>query len=348
LQGQIKAQLIASSPQVLAEPMGRHTIEDAPAIVAAARGLGMTDVRPAIRGIGWGANQDQQRGRPVHVRSFPAERPPQNLRSRVELPPDVPWIYTTPGFAASLSLQPGDPLTVVAPRARLTPFGPVPVWKQYRIAALSMPDESETSVDAWLSEDEASRLFGTNGEPTSIEMYGPENASERVQTALAQRFPKVQFKTWREINRPLVLALRLEKIVMFATISLIIFVAALNLISSLSMLILEKRPSVGVLRTLGTTEGSIRSLFMQVGLLIGVMGTILGNVIGLGVAWAADRFRLIPLPSDMYFIGYLPFTLDVQDVVVVNLIAIGLSIVATWYPSRIAARLDPITAIKEE
>src|SRR5919106_5485106 len=114
--------------------------------------------------------------------------------------------------------------------------------------------------------------------PTAIEMYGDAARAETIQATLASRFPAVQVKTWKEINRPLFLALRLEKIVMFATISLIIFVAALNLISSLSMLILEKRPAVGVLRTLGATEGNILTLFMQLGLLIGITGTLLGNV----------------------------------------------------------------------
>ena len=116
----------------------------------------------------------------------------------------------------------------------------------------------------------------------------------------------------------------------------------------LSMLILEKRPSVGVLRTLGATEKNILSLFMQLGLFIGIAGTILGNVFGIGVSWAANRFQLIPLPAEMYFISYLPFSLDVSDVVGVNAVAIVLSVVATWYPARIASRLDPIAAIKEE
>src|SRR5947207_8302943 len=106
-------------------------------------------------------------------------------------------------------------------------------------------------------------------------MYGQPDRAEEVQAALAQCFPNVQVKTWKEINRPLFLALRLEKIVMFATISLIIFVAALNLISSLSMLILENRPAVGVLRTLGATDRTILSIFLQVGLLIGLTGTVL-------------------------------------------------------------------------
>jgi lipoprotein-releasing system permease protein len=310
----------------------------------------MTDIQPFISGIGYGGNQEDGRGRPVHIRSYRPGTPPKpERRARpVKLDPDMPRVFVTPGFASSLSLGEGNSLTIIAPRARLTPFGPVPVWKKYQIAGLVIPGESQSSVDAWLEESEAAHLFGTDGKPTTIEMYGPPERSESAQAGLLQRFPNVQFKTWKEINRPLVLALRLEKVVMFATISLIIFVAALNLISSLSMLIMEKRPSVGVLRTLGASESSIRSVFMQLGLLIGLTGTVLGNVIGIGASWLADHFQLIPLPSQLYFVGYLPFSLDAQDIVVVNLIAVGLSIIATWYPARIAARLDPITAIKEE
>jgi lipoprotein-releasing system permease protein len=277
-------------------------------------------------------------------------REPVSDRSNARPVPqgDEPRIFVTRGFAASVSLDAGDLVTVIAPRMRLTPFGPVPVMRRYRIARIVMPGGEEDPSDAWLTHEEASNLFGTGGRPTAIEMYGDPARAEAVQAALAARFPKLQFKTWKEINRPLFLALRLEKVVMFATISLIIFVAALNLISSLSMLIMEKRPSVGVLRTLGASEGSIRSVFMQLGLLIGLTGTVLGNVVGIGASWLADHFQLIPLPSQLYFVGYVPFSLDAQDIVVVNLIAVGLSIIATWYPARIAARLDPITAIKEE
>jgi lipoprotein-releasing system permease protein len=195
---------------------------------------------------------------------------------------------------------------------------------------------------------EASALFGTHGAPTSIEMHGDAARAEEIQRELAAKFPGVQVKTWKEINRPLFLALRLEKIVMFATISLIIFVAALNLISSLAMLIVEKRPAVGVLRTLGASERNILSIFLQVGLLIGLTGTLLGNLFGIGLSWAANRYHLVPLPRDIYFVNYLPFSLDVGDVIGVNVIAVALSVIATWYPARIASRLDPIAAIREE
>ncbi|HUR82793.1 MAG TPA: ABC transporter permease [Thermoanaerobaculia bacterium] len=352
LQGQIKERLIQSSPQLLVEPAGRNTIEKADAIVAAATKLGMRDVRPFVSGIAWGANASAELGRPMRLRSYVRGREPEADRTRTGQPrvwkSDDAQIFLTRGYAASLSLDAGDSVTVVAPRTRLTPFGPMPVMKRYRITRIVINTAEENAPDAWLDLDEAASLFGTSGQPTAIEMYGHEARAAEIAAALGPQFPGAQFKTWQEINRPLVLALRLEKIVMFATISLIIFVAALNLVSSLSMLILEKRPSVGVLRTIGATEKNILSLFMQLGLFIGLTGTVLGNVIGLGFAWLANRFHLVPLPSDMYFISYLPFTLDVSDIVGVNVVAVLLSVIATWYPARIASRLDPIAAIKEE
>ena len=263
-------------------------------------------------------------------------------------------IAVTRDFAAALSLDKGETVTVVAPRTRLTPFGPMPVWRKYRIARLlaftndERPSDDLLPADGILNLGETESLFGTGGKPTSIEMYGQEERAEEIQGQLAKQFPGVQVKTWKEINRPLFLALRLEKIVMFVTISLIIFVAALNLISSLSMLILEKRPSVGVLRTLGATERTILTIFLEVGLLIGLSGTILGNVFGLSVSWLVNHYHLIPLPAGIYPIPYLPLTIDPTDVLGVNAVAVILSIIATWYPARMASRLDPIAAIREE
>jgi lipoprotein-releasing system permease protein len=341
LQGQIKERLIEASPQLLVEPAGRNTIEQAGAIVAAAKGLGFSDVRPYVSGIAWGANEEQRTGRPMRVRSWaPGHEPQTDSEGQGEggvWGADDREIFVTRGFAASLSLRAGDDLVTVAPRTRLTPFGPVPVMRRFRVARIVMPSSAEENVDAWLDLDQAAALFGTEGKPTAIEMYGAPELAEPVQAGLQQRFPGAQFKTWKEINKPLFLALRL-----------VIFVAALNLVSSLSMLILEKRPSVGVLRTLGATERTILTLFLQLGLFIGLTGTVLGNAIGLGFSWAANRWHLVPLPADIYFISYLPFSLDVADVVGVNLVAVFLSVVATWYPARVASRLDPIQAIREE
>lgn len=337
LQGQIKARLIASSPQLLIEPAGSTTIEGSEAIAADARRMGMATIRPLVTGIVWGANEKERRGRPLRIRSG-AERA---FESDDQL-------GLTRDAAAALGLSAGDEILIIAPRTRLTPFGPVPVSRTYRIASTTAASGTDASApEATLNLAEAESLFATGGRPTSIEMYGDAARAEAIQQFLAPRYPSVQVKTWKEINRPLFLALRLEKIVMFVTISLIIFVAALNLISSLSMLILEKRPSVGVLRTLGATHRTILAVFLGVGLLIGLGGTLIGNILGLGLSWLANHYHLVPLPSDIYFINYLPFTLETADVLGVNAVAIILSIVATWYPARTASRLDPIAAIRD-
>jgi lipoprotein-releasing system permease protein len=255
----------------------------------------------------------------------------------------------TRDFAAALGLATGDDVTIFAPRTRLTPFGPVPVWRRYRVAhIIATPSSDPSAADAFLAGAEISSLLGTGGAPTSIEMHGSETIAEEIQPLLAQKHPDVQVKTWKEINRPLVLALRLEKVVLFASIALIIFVAALNLISSLSMLIMEKRPQVGVLRTIGATERTILSIFLQSGLFIGIAGTVAGNLFGIGLPWLANRYHWVPLPPGLYFVDYLPFQLDLADIAVVNGIAVLLSVIATWYPARIASRLDPIAAIREE
>ncbi len=346
LQGQIKQRLISSSPQILIEPRHANTVDDAGAIVAAAKRLGIRDAEPVVSGIAWGANDAAKRGRPMHIVSYPHGRAPES--GPVDWKNHEPVIFTTRDFAASLGLDLGQQLTVVAPRTRLTPFGRIPVWKKFRIVRLMPAQGSDREVDAWLEQHDAESLFATGGKPTRIEMFGSSRDADILQAQLSKEFPHVMVKTWKDINRPLFLALRLEKIVMFVTISLIIFVAALNLISSLSMLIMEKRPSVGVLRTLGATEKTILLLFLQLGLLIGLTGTILGNIVGLGLSWAANRYELIPLPNDIYFIGYLPFTLDRADVIGVNVVAVCLSVIATWYPARVASRLDPIEAIRDE
>src|SRR5947199_7819993 len=257
-QEQIKDRLIASSPQLLIEPSGSVTLSGSAAIVTAVRRLGARDIRPTVAGIGWGANEEERRGRPMRIRSD----------AGTAIGDDD--VEGTHDYAASLSLDRGETLVIVAPRTRLTPFGPMPVWRKYRIARLRAAGTDEPAADAYLSLSESERLFGTNGQPTAIETWGDADRAEPLQRALQGLFPSVQVKTWKEINRPLFLALRLEKVVMFATISLIIFVAALNLISSISMLVLEKRPSVGILRTLGASERSILLIFLEVGLLIGI------------------------------------------------------------------------------
>jgi lipoprotein-releasing system permease protein len=349
LQGQIKGRMIASSPLLLIEPTSSNTIDKPAEVEARAAALGLRSVHRIVTGIAWGSGTEG-RGQPLRIRSYDPSTVPMAESTfgrewRMSDEPDA--IYLTRDVAAGLGLSIGEAVTIVAPRTRLTPFGPVPVWRKYKVTRLVTPGREAQSPDAFLPFDDASRLFATAGRPTTIEVLGHLADAGPAQREMAAAFPDLLVKTWKEINRPLFLALRLEKTVMFATISLIIFVAALNLISSLSMLIVEKRPQVGVLRTLGASERGILLLFLSVGLSIGLLGTVVGNVVGIGVSWAANRYHWIPLPGD-YYVSYVPFSIDLSDVVEVNVIAIVLSIIATWYPARVAARLDPISAIRDE
>jgi lipoprotein-releasing system permease protein len=353
LQGNIKQRLIDSSPQLLIEPAGRHTIEHPDALIEFARASGAREIEPVISGFAWAAQPSGTRGRPVRLRSFTGKTRPAADQSfgrewKSSAPAGTREIYLARGFAAALGVFLDDEVVIVAPRTRLTPFGPVPVWRKYRVTRLLATGKDERAPEGFLADGEMSDLFATGGLPTMVEIRGDTAQTETLQAAISAKFPSLLVKSWKEINKPLFLALRLEKIVMFAAISMIIFVAALNLISSLSMLIVEKRGQVGVLRTMGATERSILAIFLGVGLLIGIAGTVLGNVIGLGVAWAAERYHMVPLPGDGYDLAYLPFAIDAMDVIGVNLVAIALSVLATWYPAHAASRLDPVVAIRQE
>ncbi|HEX2122915.1 MAG TPA: ABC transporter permease, partial [Thermoanaerobaculia bacterium] len=156
LQGQIKGRLIEASPQVLVEPAGQNTIARADEIVAAAQKLGMTDVRPYISGIGWGTTEDQQRQQPVRLRSYVRGHEPEG--ASILGGPNEPQIFVTRGLAAGLTLNLGDRITIIAPRMRLTPFGPVPVWKKFRITRMVMPSNEEDPVDAWIEQSQAAAL----------------------------------------------------------------------------------------------------------------------------------------------------------------------------------------------
>ncbi|HXI13563.1 MAG TPA: FtsX-like permease family protein [Thermoanaerobaculia bacterium] len=352
LQGEIKARLIADNPQLVIEPGTSRTIRDSAEVLKRSKRAGASKLESVISGLAWAANERTNAGSPIRLRSFDPAQPPRGESSfgRVwELPEQDPSrsISVSRDFATNLGLTLGDSMIVVAPRTRLTPMGPVPLWRKFTITRLLPLTGDAESSDALLSFEEASHLFDARNEPTSVEVFLPsDHSTEALQTSLSAAFPDLVVKSWKEINRPLFLALRLEKIVMFATISLIIFVAALNLVSCLSMVILEKRPQVGVLQTLGATKRSVLIIFLTVGLLVGLTGTILGNIMGLGAAWSANRFHLVPLPGEVYYMSHIPFAIESGDVLFVNIVSVVLSILATIYPAVIASRLDPITSIR--
>jgi lipoprotein-releasing system permease protein len=153
-------------------------------------------------------------------------------------------------------------------------------------------------------------------------------------------------QTWAELNRALFQALWLEKMAISITIGLIVMVAALNIVASLVLLVMEKSPDIAILKTMGAPARSVMLVFMLQGLLIGAAGTVIGASAGYAVATILDRYQLIRVPMDVYQIAYVPFVIEWTDLAVVVASAIVICFVATIYPSRQAARLDPVDALR--
>jgi lipoprotein-releasing system permease protein len=197
--------------------------------------------------------------------------------------------------------------------------------------------------------DAAERVLGRSG-PTYIQLETPDlDQTARVRGDLEKQLgPEYQADDWTELNGTLYSALQLEKLAISLTIGLIVMVAALNIVASLVLLVMEKSRDIAILRTMGAPARAIRLIFILQGLTIGLVGTLTGAVLGLVVCYFADRYRLIKLPSDVYQIAYLPFRVQALDVVVVVVSVLAVCLAATVYPSRQAGRLDPAEALRHQ
>ena len=153
---------------------------------------------------------------------------------------------------------------------------------------------------------------------------------------------------WMEQNKAIFRALRLERLVTFITIGLIVFVAALNILISLTMMVMEKTRDIAVLMSLGTRRSQVRRMFIAQGALIGIIGTALGLLLGYALSWLGSHYHLLSLAPEVYSIDYVPFAPHAIDGVLVALLAIGISLVATLYPSWSAARILPAEALRYE
>jgi len=255
-------------------------------------------------------------------------------------------------LALNLGVGPGDVIRVLIAQANVSPFMTVPRSREFEV--LGTADAGFYDYDSsriYLSIDAARRLVGLRpGQASAIEarVKDPARISEvsrQVQAGLGESY---YVNDLIQMNRTFFSALRLEKLGMFIAIGLIVVVAALNIVSTLILMVMEKVRDIGVLSALGATRGGIRRIFLLQGVIIGVAGTAIGVTIGAGLARLLDRTRLITLPVDVYFIPYVPFDVRPRDVALVALLSVVVSFLATLYPSWRAAQLDPSEALRYE
>lgn len=264
---------------------------------------------------------------------------------------DIPGIVIGEELAASLGVIEGDTLFLVSPFGTKTPMGMVPKSKEYRVCGIfytGMYDYDSSWV--YLSMAEAQDFFGMEDRVSGIEvrMKNPFRAT-LITPALNEIIGSDYYiRDWMDMNQSFFEALKLEKIVMFVILLFIVAVAAFGIVSSLMMMVMEKNKDIGILKAMGATSRSILIVFMAEGLIIGIMGTISGAILGLSISWIADTYQLIKLSGDVYYITHLPFLIDPIDVVVTCIASIVISFVATIYPALQASRLNPVEAIRYE
>lgn len=262
-------------------------------------------------------------------------------------------------LAEHLSLRVGDRITLIGPKGAQTPFGVTPRMKTYDVAAIfqiGMANFDGTFV--FMPLQEAQAFFNLDEQANVIEVYvdDPEHMDlMRDRIGPAQQRPMIA-TDWRQLNKSFFDVLAVEANVMFAILTLIVLVAALNIISGMIMLVQDKARAIAVLRTMGATRGAVMRIFLITGATIGVVGTLFGFIIGLLIAYNVEPIRKFLswllgvnlFPSEFYFLTGLPSRVDAHDVLAVVLMALFLSIAATIYPAWRAARLDPVEALRYE
>lgn len=262
----------------------------------------------------------------------------------------LPGILLGRGLAAQLGVKLGDSVNVQTPQGTLSPMGMIPRIRRLQVAGIySLGLYEFDSEYGFISLDLARRLLGRE-QPELIELRVADiyKAPEIAQRVMDQLGPDYSAEDWADLNQSLFSALWLEKMGLSIAIGLIVTVAALNIVASLVLLVMEKSRDIAILKTMGTSASRVMRIFMVQGLIIGLIGTTLGGVGGLALCWVLDTYKLIHIPMDVYQVSYVPFVVLPLDFIVVILSSILICFVATIYPSRQASKLDPVQALRFE
>ena len=254
-------------------------------------------------------------------------------------------------IAASIGAGVGDVVTVFTSSSHLSPIGPIPKRKRFEVTGIFSTGLYEFDSSTALVRLELAQKFIGLEERISYIQIKIDNIfqASKIGNKIREIMPPLAYvMTWMELNKPLFSALKLEKNIMFLTIALIVFVAALNIIATLILMVMEKTRDIGILMAMGATSQNIKKIFFLQGTVIGIIGTATGVVLGLFWCLLANTFELIKVPVDIYQISFVPFHIKLFDLILIVGIALLISFLSTLFPSHRASKVDPVIALKYE
>jgi lipoprotein-releasing system permease protein len=280
------------------------------------------------------------------------------LEPKPEVRPDISNLDLAPppivigyDLADSIDARVGTPVLVTSPQGELTPLGLIPKYQRFQVVGIFHSGfyQYDSSM-AFTTLADAQRLFGEPDVVSIIsfkvdDLYHADQVGRSIEQAAGPGFLTTN---WMEQNRPLFHALRTEQVVTFIVIGLIVCVAALNILTALTMMVMEKTRDIAVMMSFGVHPRQVRTIFLLQGLLIGFTGTVLGLIAGYALSWLGGHYRFIHLSAEVYSIDYLPFATRWTDGLIVAGVSLAVSLLATLYPSSSAARILPAEALRYE
>jgi len=252
-------------------------------------------------------------------------------------------------LAKNLRLYEAMEVDVISPLGKVTPAGEVPRTRSFRVAGVFFTGMYEYDARiVYVSIPALQSFLGLGDEVTGIEIKvsDMDETDPLVAAVRAKLGPEYRVKDWKELNRGLFSALKIEQIGMFIILVIIIIVAAFSIVSNLIMVVVEKAREIAILKSMGASDSSVMRVFIAEGLYIGMLGTLFGLAVGLGACWALDYFGL-PLDSEVYYIDRLPVAVEPLNIVLIAFAGVAISIVATLYPAWIGARLNPVDGLRQ-
>jgi lipoprotein-releasing system permease protein len=335
----------AAAPGLYEEVLISRNAKSAGALVEGIVPSDQRTISDLLQSVQQGSADELQ---PVARASQPANQPVGGDLAAVQA---TPPIVIGQDLATSIGAEVGDTILVTSPQGELTPLGLVPKYQRYTVSGIFNSGFYQyDSSYAFIRLADAQRLFSEPDLISAIsfkvdDMYRADSIARQIEQAAG---PGYESTNWMEQNRELFRALRLEQVVTFVILALIVCVAALNILIALTMMVMEKTRDIAVLMSFGVRVDQVRRIFLLQGLLISLIGTALGLVLGFGLSWLGGHYRFIHLDASVYSIDYLPFAPRLIDALIVAAVSLGVSLLATLYPSSSAAKVLPAEALRYE